>query len=64
MSPGISFTLHWYRGFGGDIQRDLFVWRYRLGFLTLAIERADILAAYRKLRAAVVDRVQQDERVR
>lgn len=61
MSPGITLSLHWWRGFGGDIQRDLFWWRYRLGFLTIAVERADVLAAYRKLRAAIVDRIHRDE---
>lgn len=52
MSPGISVSLHFWRGCGPDIQRDLFVWRYRLGLLTLSVERADVLAAYRKIRAA------------
>lgn len=61
MSPGITFSLHWWRGFGPDIQRDLFWWRYRLGFATVAVERADTLAAYRKLRIAIEQRVRRDE---
>lgn len=53
MSPGITISIHFWRGFGPDTQRDLFYWqRLRLGFLTIAIERRDPLAAYRKLRAA------------
>jgi hypothetical protein len=39
------------------VQPDLFVCRYRLGFLTLAIERNDTLAAYRLLRAAIEERI-------
>lgn len=61
MSPGISLSLHWWRGFGPDVQPDLFWWRYRLGLATVSVERADLLAAYRKLRAAIVDRIAKDE---
>lgn len=59
MSPGITLSLHWWRGCGPDIQRDLFWWRYRLGFLTVAVERADLLSAYRKLRTAIERAVDQ-----
>lgn len=64
MSPGITLSVHWWRGWGLDQQRDLFWWRYRLGFLTVALECADTLSAYRKLRVAIEARVHQDERVR
>lgn len=61
MSPGISLSLHWYRGFGLDAQQDLFfLWRFRLGFVTVALERVDWLTAYRKLRADIVARVEHD----
>lgn len=60
MSPGISLALHWWRGFGPDVQPDLFWWRYRLGFATLSIERADLWEAYRKIRDAMVKRVEND----
>lgn len=64
MSPGISLSLHWWRGWGQDQQPDLFVWRFRLGFVTLAIERVDLLQAYRKLRKAIADRIEHDRRGR
>lgn len=61
MSPGITIFLHLWRGIGGDAQRDLFWWRYRLGFVTLAVEHADTLTAYRKLRVTIEERVAADE---
>jgi len=61
MSPGITLSVHWWRGWGQDQQRDLFWWRYRLGFLTVALERADTLTAYRKLRVAIEARIRRDE---
>jgi hypothetical protein len=60
MSPGIAFSLHWWRGIGPDIQPDLFWWRFRLGFVTVSVERVDLLAAYRKLRATIAQRVAHD----
>lgn len=60
MSPGITLSLHWYRGFGEDIQRDLFWWRYRLGFVTVALERQDTLRAYWKLWNAIDERIRRD----
>jgi hypothetical protein len=60
MSPGITVSLHLWRGIGGDVQRELFSWRYRFGFVTVAIERTDILAAYRKLRIVIEERVEAD----
>lgn len=54
MSPGITLSLHWWRGIGADRQADLFYWqRVRLGFVTVALERTDTLTAYRKLRIAI-----------
>ena len=57
MNPAISLSLHWYRGFGPDIQRNLFWWHFRLGFLTLAVERVDVLDSYRKLRSTIENAV-------
>lgn len=50
MNPGISISIHLWRGIGADTQGDLFVCRYRLGYLTLAVERQDPLRAYRSIR--------------
>jgi hypothetical protein len=60
MNPGISISVHWWRGIGTDPQLDLFWWRYRLGVLTLAIEIKDPFAAHLKLRAAAEQRVEAD----
>ena len=63
MSPGISLSVHLWRGFGFDAQQDLFFWwRFRLGFLTVAVERVDVLEAYRKLRKAIAERIEHDRR--
>ena len=61
MKPGITLSLHLWRGIGPDVQRDLFWARYRLGFVTLAIERNDTLVAYRILKAAIEERIAADE---
>jgi hypothetical protein len=61
MSPGISASVHWWRGWGRDQQEDLFWWRYRLGFVTVAIERRDLFAAYQKLRETIVETIRRDE---
>jgi hypothetical protein len=61
MSPGISLSLHWWRGFGPDAQGDLFWWRYRLGLMTVSVEGRDPWAIYQKLRATVEQRVAADE---
>lgn len=53
MSPGITVSLHWWRGWGRDTQRDLFWWHLRLGFLTISLDRTDTLTAYRKLRVSI-----------
>jgi hypothetical protein len=54
MSPGITLSLHWWRGIGGDLmQGDLFMTRVRLGFATLQIESDDWLPRFRKMRAEI-----------
>jgi hypothetical protein len=64
MSPGISVSIHFWRGIGRDIQPDLFFARIRLGFVTLAVERGDLWKAYWKLRKAIAERVEHDRRQR
>lgn len=61
MNPSIGLSLHWWRGIGTDVEPDLFIWRCRFGLFTIGIERGCLLAAYRKLRAAIVQRVERDE---
>lgn len=58
MTGSLDFKLHFWRGIGPDREPDLFVARYRLGFATVAIERADLLATVRKLRAAIAEALQ------
>ena len=53
MSPGLSLSLHFWRGIGGDAQVDLFMARVRLGFITLTIESDDWLPRFRKMRATI-----------
>jgi hypothetical protein len=57
---GITISAHGWRGFGRDQQEDLFVWRCRFGVLTVSLDKADLFAAYRKLRASIVARVGKD----
>ena len=52
MNPGVSISIHFWRGIGADLQRDLFWCRYRLGFVTIAVQRQDPLRAYRGIRQA------------
>lgn len=54
MSPGITISIHFWRGFGPDTQCDLYYWqRFRLGFVTVSLDRTDTLTAYRKLRVSI-----------
>jgi hypothetical protein len=62
MSPGIQIEFHVWRGIGPTVQRDLFFYGWRFGFLTLSICRVCVIDSYAKLRAAVVERVEKDER--
>ncbi len=61
MSPALSLSLHYWRGIGPEAQHNLFFYGLRLGFVTVSIERDSLLAAYRKLRATLVERVERDE---
>lgn len=60
MSPAITLSVHWWRGIGPEVQANLFFYGYRLGFVTVSIERDSVLAAYRVLRDAMAERIQQD----
>lgn len=57
MSPGITLSVHFWRGWGRDEQKDLFYARRRFGFITLSVDRADVLPAYWKLRRAIEDSI-------
>lgn len=61
MNGSLDLSLHAWRGIGPDVEPDLFMWRYRLGFLTLTVCRVCVLSAYQdakaeasKLRGAMV----------
>jgi hypothetical protein len=62
MSPGISLELHWWRGIGPTVQRDLFFYGFRFGFLTLSICRVCVIDSYKILREAIDSRVKADQR--
>ena len=61
MSPGISLSLHWWRGIGPDIEPDLFLFRYRFGIFTVSVCKVCLLDRYRMLRETMVKRVEADE---
>lgn len=61
MSPAVTLSLHWWRGLGPDVQLNLWYFGFRLGFVTLSVERESVLAAYRKLLDAVQRRVAADQ---
>ena len=62
MNPGITLGLHWWRGFSLSPEPTLFWLEFRLGFVTLSIERNWPLAAYRKLRSTMQEAVARVER--
>lgn len=62
MNPGLTLSLHWWRGFSLSPEPTLFWLEFRFGFVTLTVERAWPLAAYRKLRAAAEAAVDRLER--
>lgn len=64
MNPGLSLSLHWWRGIGPDVEPDLFMARIRLGFATLTIESDDWLPRLRQFRAVVAHAVSQSENQR
>lgn len=53
MTGSLSLSLHLWRGIGPDVEPDLFVFRWRLGFLTVCVCRVCVLERYRKLKAAI-----------
>ena len=53
MTGSIGISLHMWRGVGPDVEPDLFVFRFRLGFITVSVCRASLLEAYRKLRRTI-----------
>jgi hypothetical protein len=61
MSPGIALTLHWWRGIGPEVQANLFFYGFRLGFVTISVERESVLEAYRRIRRALAERIAKDE---
>lgn len=61
MNPSLGLKIHLWRGIGADVEPDLFLWRYRFGLFTIEICKVSVLASYRKLRAAIVQRVEADE---
>ena len=59
---GIYIRFHRWCGFSlFNAEPDLFHHVVKMGFVTVYIEKASLLAAYRKLRAAVIERIVKDE---
>lgn len=61
MNGSLSLDLHFWRGIGPDKEPDLFVWRYRLGFLTVGIARVNLLDRIHQLRAAIERAITKSE---
>jgi len=61
VNPGLTLSLHWWRGFSLSPEPTLFWLEFRLGFVTLSIEKAWPLAAYRNFRGSIVERIERDE---
>lgn len=57
MNPGITLSVHWWRGVSLFPEPTLFWLEFRMGFVTLSIEKAWPLAAYRKMRSTVQEAV-------
>jgi hypothetical protein len=62
MSPGISIEVHFWRGWGPLIQKELFYVGFRLGIVTVSICRVCVIDSYAKLREAVESRITADEK--
>jgi hypothetical protein len=61
LSPAITLSVHWWRGIGPETQANLFYYGFRLGFVTVSVERESLLEAYRRLRRALAERIAKDE---
>lgn len=65
MNGSLSLDLHLWRGIGPDVEPDLFLWRWRLGFLTLSVCRVCLLTRIRMFRNAAAQSIATlDQRVR
>jgi len=53
MNRSLDLSLHGWRGIGPDIEPDLFLIRWRLGFLTIGFCRVCVLDRFRELQALV-----------
>lgn len=51
VTRSLDLSLHAWRGIGPDDEPDLFLWRWRLGFVTVTVSRVDVLRAYQELKA-------------
>jgi hypothetical protein len=59
---GIYIRFHRWCGFSlFNAEQDLFHHVVKVGFVTVYIEKASLLAAYRKLRTAIAERVRRDQ---
>jgi len=62
MNPGLTLSLHWWRGFSLSPEPTLFWLEFRFGFVTVSVERAWPLEVHRNLRAAAKTAIEQLER--
>ncbi len=62
MTGSLSLDLHWWRGIGPDVEPELFVWRWRLGFVTLSVCRVCLLTRIHQLREAIQHAIDKSDR--
>lgn len=64
MNHSLDLSVHGWRGVGPDREPDLFLIRWRLGFVTVGVCRVCLLDSYRKLRRTIVESVVRSEEKR
>jgi len=61
MNPSLDLSLHLWRGFGPDREPDLFLIRWRLGFVTVSVCRVCVLGRYRELRRRIDEVIRMED---
>lgn len=57
----LDISFHGWRGIGPVIEPDLFLWRWRFGFVTITACRVCLLSTIHKFRAAIADALSKTE---
>lgn len=61
MTGSIDLSIHWWKGIGPDREPDLFLIRWRLGFMTIGVCRVCLLSKIHELRAVIREAVNKSE---